>query len=469
MKFIPTIMLSFLFSFQFLPAQTLLWEKALQGENNIADAHDGQLVVDPKGDLYLAGTFSDTIDFDMGPGQALMNSKGKKNIFICKMDTKGELKWKLQFGEGEENEVHDLACDTQGNIYLAGHCSNPKVIGKWENSNDDVTVFLGGLAVYKISPSGAVLWERHWDSFGDSYEELHLAIGQNDNLIIASICRNENDLDPGKEEYLVDVYKNDDPCIVTLSSEGEFISAIQYGGINDETCEGLVVDKAGNTVTMGRFEGRADFDPGRQTAQLHAGKSAGKYLLKLSPEGVFQWVKQVGDKGNQIHDLACDNLGNIVVAGNRLRIEIVDSSEYYGRKSYETTKHQDLYLAKYNTGGELLWEYQFKSGNEVYGQTLAMDSQNNAYLKAGILDICEIVTQNGMVEVGEKDKRSTVFIKMNPQGNIVWLHEENTISNYSDNEMIVDKHLHIFNAERRSRKTRRFRDPNKIVLQKLGN
>lgn len=48
---------------------------------------------DANGNIYLTGIFSETVDFDPGPGVANYTANGNSDIYILKLDTNGNLVW----------------------------------------------------------------------------------------------------------------------------------------------------------------------------------------------------------------------------------------------------------------------------------------------------------------------------------------------------------------------------------------
>ena len=71
-------------------AQTLDWAKQTGGSG-----HDSanSIVLDVWGNVYLTGSYQDTVDFDPGPGVVEVTSNGQQDIFIQKLDSSGNYIW----------------------------------------------------------------------------------------------------------------------------------------------------------------------------------------------------------------------------------------------------------------------------------------------------------------------------------------------------------------------------------------
>ena len=104
-----------LFFFTFLWVNTLQaqqlnfsWANAMGAPNTIGSASAVGISIahDNFGNVFLAGTFQDTIDFDPGPGTTWVASTGAYDIFIAKFNIQGNLIWIKSFaGTSTEGPV----------------------------------------------------------------------------------------------------------------------------------------------------------------------------------------------------------------------------------------------------------------------------------------------------------------------------------------------------------------------------
>lgn len=98
----------------------LLWAKNYGGGTMSAVKY---IDIDPNGDLYTMGRFSDTIDFDPGPNTYNLISEGNENVFIQKIGNNGNFLWAENYGRNSsstEITPRGLTVDTNGNIYTTG-------------------------------------------------------------------------------------------------------------------------------------------------------------------------------------------------------------------------------------------------------------------------------------------------------------------------------------------------------------
>jgi hypothetical protein len=75
----------------------------------------------PDGAVVIGGSFSFTMDFDPGPGEALLSVGGNaQNGFLLKLTPEWELEWANQLASSDFSRVNSLAVDAVGNVHLTG-------------------------------------------------------------------------------------------------------------------------------------------------------------------------------------------------------------------------------------------------------------------------------------------------------------------------------------------------------------
>ncbi len=76
--------------------------------------------IDSKGNIYITGTFSSTVDFDPGPNTFNQTSNGGADIFFLKVKQTNEFIWARQVGGISDELGFDITADNNGNIYGVG-------------------------------------------------------------------------------------------------------------------------------------------------------------------------------------------------------------------------------------------------------------------------------------------------------------------------------------------------------------
>jgi len=137
-------------------AGDFIWAKKMSGySNNIGSA----LALDASGDLYLAGNFGGTVNFNPNGGTAKnLTSAGNFDAFIEKIDSAGNFLWVKGVGGNDYDRSNGVVVDSDSSVY---------VIGAFKNTVD-------------FDPNGGVMNRTALGNF-DSYvlklgESIHLGL-----------------------------------------------------------------------------------------------------------------------------------------------------------------------------------------------------------------------------------------------------------------------------------------------------
>ena len=225
----------------------LLWA------HHLKDINPNALSFDSSGNLYSAGYFTGTKDFDFGTSIFNMTTTGAAtsgDCYVLKEDTAGKFLWAKSFGEFINRDYADcIVVDKSQNVI---------VVGNYGGGNGD------------LDPGPGVV-----------------------NLV-------------GNTNY-----------ILKLNNAGNYIWAKGInGGIYPFDFISIGVDDSNSLYTTGSFSTNVDFDPGAGVSMLSPYVSTGNFILKLDSVGLFKWVNQIQNTSLfRINSLNVLGKGNIYLGG----------------------------------------------------------------------------------------------------------------------------------------------------------
>ena len=280
------------------------------------------LTVDAVGNIYMTGFFTGTVDFNPGPGTYSLTAypswNWATNLYICKLDSSGDIKWARQLWDINYYVKPVIAVDKTGDIYFAGTFdtytdfdpgagahyitagSSDGYICKLDNNGNflDVQV-LGGSIPHGINIQG-------------------LALDKFDNLYATGYFQGTVDFNPGTAQYSIAGYplgnNSATMFILKLDKIGNFKWAKKTDG--DVVSEQIKIDVTGNVIIAGQASGLCDFDPGSGTYYLPLrGKDA--FVSKLDSSGIFISALNFGGKydDDKILGLSVDSSNGIYLTG----------------------------------------------------------------------------------------------------------------------------------------------------------
>jgi len=127
-----------------------LWAKSMGG---ISSEIGKSIAVDGSGNIYTAGYFAGTVDFDPGAGTSNLTSVGVNDIFIQKIDGSGNFLWAKSMG-GISSEIgNSIAVDGSGNIYTTGSFGGTVDFDPGSGNNNLTSIGNDDVFVQKMSQS----------------------------------------------------------------------------------------------------------------------------------------------------------------------------------------------------------------------------------------------------------------------------------------------------------------------------
>lgn len=98
----------------------LVWAKSMGG--NSMD-QPRSISVDAAGNVYTAGQYEGSADFDPSAGTANLTSAGNQDAFICKLDGNGDFVWAKSLGGTDIDQATSISVDGYGFVHTTGYFS----------------------------------------------------------------------------------------------------------------------------------------------------------------------------------------------------------------------------------------------------------------------------------------------------------------------------------------------------------
>mgnify|MGYP000907797719 CR=1 FL=1 len=303
---------------------------------------------------------------------------GKLDVYVLKLNSKGDLKWEKTFGGVEDDVANFIQQTTDGGYIVAGHTDsfgsgkldvyvlklNSKGDLEWEKTfgsirNDEAysiqqardggyivagyTVSLdsrGNAYILKLNSQGDLEWEK---TFGGKYWDEANSIQQN--------------ADGG---YIVTGYTESlglrgDIYILKLNLEGNLEWEKTFGGVRADEAYSIQQTRDGGYIVAGYTY---SFGPGIEDL----------YVVKLDSEVGLEWQKTFGDKNEEkAYSIQQTRDGGYIVAGYTKSFGLGES---------------DIYILKLYPHGEIEWQKTFGGKNEEKAYSV-QQTKDGGYIVAG--------------------------------------------------------------------------------------
>lgn len=271
-----------------------VWAKSIGGQDN--DSSD-DIEVDANNNIYIVGHFTETVDFDPGPGvfnlTCIGSSVGADNAFVLKLDDNGAFIWAKDMGGSTPHTIYayanGVAIDKDGNVYTTGDFTSTV---DFDPGPGVFSLTAGGtrdMYVQKLDANGNFVWVKQMGQPGGLWlgatEGENLVIDEALNVYITGSFSQTSDFDPGPGFLNLTSVTYDDGFIQKLDLNGNLIWAKQIGGNNGDGAFDIALDSSNMIYNVGVFRGTVDFDLGAGTSYITSGGSGDAYVMKLGQCG----------------------------------------------------------------------------------------------------------------------------------------------------------------------------------------
>lgn len=351
---------------------------------SFGDANDDQgksIALDATGNVYVAGFFKGTVDFDPGAATHTLTANGaSQDIFIAKYNASGDYLWAVNVGNSSDEMVNKITVDASGNVYATGYFFGTVDFDPGATAQNLTCIGYVEAFVLKLDALGNYVWAKQIGGAGSGGEVgQSIAIDANGNILIAGYYDGTPDLDPGTNTQIMPFAGSQDLFICKWDASGAYIWGKSVNGISVENPSSITTDASGNVYTTGYFNSTAvDFDPGAGTQSFSAIGAADIFVLKLDANGNYIWAKQMGGAGatSVTQAIGVDASGNVFITGGFIGTTDFDPGI---SASNFTSAGTDIFIAKLNTAGAFVWAKQINGSGDELAYSLALDAAGNVY------------------------------------------------------------------------------------------
>jgi hypothetical protein len=313
--------------------------------------------------------------------------------------------WAMRAGGPQDDQGKAITTDMSGNLFIAGFFNSTAAFGTTNlNSSGARDAF-----VAKVDRSGNFIWVRQVTGDGDD-EAYGAGTDQNGNVYVGG---NFPSASAGFGGTTLSTRGGDDIFLAKYDGTGNFLWVRQAGGIAHDTVVELSMDSAANCYLAGYFRATATFGSSNITVNGST-TYADAYFAKYDKDGNFQWVRGFGGSGHDVtYRTVVDDSGNNFVTG------YFNSTVNFGGTNLTSNGNNDIFLAKYNSGGTLLWARQAGGTAADVGTSLAVDANGNVYVCGYFRNSANF----GSINLTSRGNTDVFIAKYDGSGNLHWIRQ----------------------------------------------
>lgn len=392
------------------PAGNLIWVKQIGG---IMDDVPYGMEIDSDDNIFIAGYFSDQVDFDPGAGTTLLSTAGNYDAFILKLDSGGNFVWGNKIGSALGDYAHDVTIDEAGNVYVTGIFGGTVDFDPGAGTANLTSVNNNSYEsfILKLTNSGDFTWVVQ---LGGAEDEYARAISTDDagNVYITGYFYGVVDFDPGPGTDNHTSAGAADIFIQKLSPAGDLVWAHTMGSTDNDFCEGVDANVDGAVYLFGTFTETVDFDPGPAAFSLTSVGHADMFLLKLSNSGVLTWVKQIGSENQDFaRALVTHDSGDVYLTGNIYDTIDLDPGPGVATFSSMAQGTAATFAEKLSASGVYEWAGVIAPDNNCYATDIALSQEGYIYMVGSYTGTADFDPGTGVAQLTGQANQDAYVVK----------------------------------------------------------
>jgi gliding motility-associated-like protein len=332
------------------PAGNFLWVQKFDGVDDKRGERDNRMAIDRNdGSVYVTGGFRNTGVY----GSHTLESRGDWDIFVTKLDADGNFLWAQRAGSDKGDRGNGIAIADDGDIYIDGEFREDADFGTESlNHKSRKDIF-----VAKLKPTGQWVWASRVKKSAGKDKANQMSVDKDEYVFI---CGEIGDTAKFGDTIINNVYDDQNVFVAQLNVNGDWLWAkVAQGGADNDRGNSIVVDKWGNSYTIGFYEGTVDFDGFSLTSQGKKDIFIWKIDKFIDPNPVMEdeppvIIEPVPPPAKGVHmpmGFSPNGDGNndlLMVLGGQIESLIFEVYERWGRLVFSTTDITEGWDGTYN-------------------------------------------------------------------------------------------------------------------------
>ena len=370
-----------------------------------------------------------------------ITNSGDQDAFIAKYNSNGTFAWLARIGGTSTDAANAVAVDSSSNVVVSGSYSSTTLTAY----NAGASAFGTTLAnsgtttndafVAKYDSTGSVAWLARIAGTSDDVANA-VAFDSSGNVIVVGNYSSTTltAYNANGSAFATTLANSgtssNDVFIAKYTSTGSVAWLARIASTGDDLAFAVAVDSSSNVIVAGNYN---NFRPlvaynanGVSGGTFNADATGPSFIAKYNSSGTFAWLARIAGSGYvNPNAVAFDSSGNVIVAGHHGTITLTAYNA--NGSAFGTTLgrigRQDVFVAKYDSSGNVVWLAKINGGGTDYGTGVAVDSSGNVVV-AGIYSSNPLTVYNANGTAFGNLTRPTGYesfiAKYNSSGTVVW-------------------------------------------------
>ena len=336
----------------------------------------------PDGSWIIAGRFEGDLSF---PGRREVASSGRRDLFVARYGPGGKVDWARAAGGAGQDEAWDVAVVENGSALVTGEFEQTAAFAG-DTGRTATLVSAGETDAFfaRYDARGNLEWACSAGGLGQDFGRA-AASCPDGSFVVAG--RFEGELvfargEPGETRIVCPSEPGDGASakrkepwrafVAKLTAEGSLVWVVTIAGAGAAYAQDVTGLADGSCLVVGSFQRSVHVgDPKAGGVRLESAGDDDLFVCKLDRDGTPLWARSAGGAGeDSAHGVSAFVDGSCVVTGR------FAESAIFGPKEPAETRcsaqgDQDIFVARYDGDGQLLWARAAGGPASDYGRAVA--------------------------------------------------------------------------------------------------
>ncbi|NUM51069.1 MAG: T9SS type A sorting domain-containing protein [Flavobacteriales bacterium] len=343
-----------------------------------------------------------------GNTKLLNTSPLSSDIFVVKYNSNGDVIWAKSFGGAVSDNAHSVCIDTDNNAIITGLCLSNSIMF-------GLFTLMGGggspnVFTTKLDPNGNVLWAKS-NAFSSNGIGYAVSVDSKNSIYVTGRFDSQSII---FAPFILQNQGGSDIFIVKYNSLGNVIWATSFGGAKNDVALGITSDLNSNILITGRFD--SDSISIGTTTLYNSSGNDDIFVIKLDSNGFPVWSNAFG--------------GNLWEEGSAITTDINSSiyiTGYFGSSNLilgSTTLLNNMngqakiYLAKLSQAGNMEWAKTTSTATNDFSFDVCTDQHGDVYFTGRFWGNTLVFGSTTIVKTGIGT--DIFLIKTDSEGNDLW-------------------------------------------------
>ncbi|MEX0598008.1 MAG: T9SS type A sorting domain-containing protein, partial [Candidatus Paceibacterota bacterium] len=282
------------------------------------------LSIDDSGNLYVSGTFAQTVDFDPGAAAFNLTSNGMNDIFLLKLNSSGAFVWARSFGGVQNDDIRTIKV-LNGSLYVSGWNMSTCDFDPGPSIINYTPLVEIDLFISKFSFNGNLLWVRNVGGVGSELIDDIVSDSKGDLYLTGYFTKNMKvKVNNDSVSLSSNGFRN--ILFIKMNTSGDFIWVTDFGGNSTDYGIDLLISSDDQITLCGAFSNSVNFDKSGGVNIAESNGATDIFIASFTDN--TSGIKFIQDEKSKIKIFPNPSNGEVNIISNDLKeidfVEIYD-------------------------------------------------------------------------------------------------------------------------------------------------